>query len=80
MNAQKFLDAAGKDGFVVICDSFYLASAEHMQAEQKGWDESDQAADTDFTAAPFWIVGTPEPDLEKIYDVKDLEDYLAEYM
>lgn len=80
MNAQKFLDAASKDGFVVICDSFYLASAENMTADQKDWDEGDQAADIDFTAAPFWVVGTPEPDLVKIYDVKDLQDFLDEYM
>ncbi|MCD1608608.1 hypothetical protein [Stutzerimonas kunmingensis] len=80
MNAQKLLDTATKDGYVYICDSFYLASAENMMADQKDWDEGDQAADIDFTAAPFWIVGTPEPDMVEIYDAKDLEDYLAEYM
>lgn len=53
----------------------WLCSAEHMQEEQKGWDENDGSKNIDFTASKFWLSAN-DGALEAVSEPEDLIPYL----
>lgn len=65
-----FADDLEKDGYVVIGDWCYIATAEHMEAEQEEWDDDDEAKLVDFSAHTYWIKALGAEELEGFDSVK----------
>jgi hypothetical protein len=57
MNSQQAIQAALKDGEVMIDEGTYLHTCENIQAEQASWNDFDECKQFDFSGALFWIVG-----------------------
>lgn len=75
MTPDKAIQIANKKGFVEIAGGVYLSTSANLQADQLGWADEDQAKNSEFAGAPYWLT-TDNGYIEAIHGADD-EDLIA---
>ena len=68
--ADAIIKKANAIGITLFSLGWYLATADYMTEEQKGWDDEDESKEKDFSLAPYWL--WIDENLIPIHDSEDL--------